>query len=299
MKKLLKFLLALVFVLFVAAVALFAYGHWRYSQATSKVYPIADPPLTIARDAATIERGRHQFNVLACVECHGRDGSGKIAIDAGPVGVIVAPNLTPGALPSSYDADSLAAAIRHGVRADGTALLVMPSEDFAHLSDSDTAALVAYIQSMPRSSNDPGKSALKPLGYILFGLGELPLLPAERIDHAPRERATPAVAATAEYGEYLARACTGCHGQNYAGQHVPGTPAELPDAANLTPHADGLKGWQQADFVRAIREGKRPDGRVLNTFMPWPVMKQMSDTELAAIWAYLQTLPPVPDKKKG
>ena len=80
---------------------------------------------------------------------------------------------------------------------------------------------------------------------------------------------------------------------------MPGTPPEFPDAANLTPHADGLKDWTQADFVRAIREGKRPDGRVLNTFMPWPVMKQMSDTELAAIWAYLQTLPATPDKKKG
>lgn len=299
MKKLLKLLLILVVVLVAAAIALFAYGHWRYNQAMSTVYPIGDPSLTMVRDAAIIERGRHQFNVLACVECHGKDGSGKIAIDAGPVGVIVAPNLTPGALPASYDADGIAAAIRHGVRADGTPLLVMPSEDFAHLSDEDTAALVAYIQSMPRSSNDPGKSALKPLGYVLFGLGKLPLIPAERIDHSPRERATPAVAATAEYGEYLARACTGCHAHDYAGQHVPGTPPEFPDSANLTPHADGLKDWTQQDFVRAIREGKRPDGRVLNTFMPWPVMKQMSDTELAAIWTYLQTLPPLPDKKKS
>ncbi|MFT3808078.1 c-type cytochrome [Arenimonas sp.] len=299
MKKLLKLLLALIVVLVLIVAALFAYGQWRFSQATAKRYPIADPKLTLVRDAATIERGRHQFNVLACVECHGKDGSGQIAIDAGPVGVIVAPNLTPGALPASYDADGIAAAIRHGLRADGTPLLVMPSEDFAHLSDEDTAALVTYIQSMPRSTNDPGKSALKPLGYILFGLGKLPLLPAEHIDHSPRERATPVVAVTAEYGEYLARACTGCHARDYAGQHVPGTPPEFPDAANLTPHADGLKDWTQDDFVRAIREGKRPDGRELNRFMPWPVMKQMSDTELAAIWTYLRTLPPVADKKKS
>jgi hypothetical protein len=36
--------------------------------------------------------------------------------------------------------------------------------------------------------------------------GKFPLLPAEQLDHAPRARAAPPVAATAEYGSYLAQA---------------------------------------------------------------------------------------------
>jgi hypothetical protein len=36
----------------------------------------------------------------------------------------------------------------------------------------------------------------------------------------------------------------------------------------------------------------RPDGRVLNTLMPWPYFAQMTDDELRAIWRFLQAVPP-------
>ncbi len=77
---------------------------------------------------------------------------------------------------------------------------------------------------------------------------------------------------------------------------MPGTPPSFPDAANLTPAA--LGSWQLADFRRALREGKRPDGSAIDPFMPWQAMGRMSDEELAAVWAYLQTLPPVASKEK-
>jgi len=39
-----------------------------------------------------------------------------------------------------------------------------------------------------------------------------------------------------------------------------------------------------------------PDGRSLDAEqMPWTIFSQMSDTELQAIWAYLQSLPALPD----
>ena len=38
--------------------------------------------------------------------------------------------------------------------------------------------------------------------------------------------------------------------------------------------------------------GTRPDGRILNTFMPWPYYAQMTDDELKGIWQYLQAVPP-------
>ena len=73
-----------------------------------------------------------------------------------------------------------------------------------------------------------------------------------------------------------------------------GAPPEAPPPANLTPHASGLAGWSEADFVKAMRSGERPDGRVLNPFMPWPTFARMTDDELAALWRYLSTLPPLP-----
>src|SRR5262245_19901909 len=63
--------------------------------------------------------------------------------------------------------------------------------------------------------------------------------------------------------------------------------------ANITPHGTGLKEWTEGDFFRALREGRRKDGTEIAAQMPWRLYGQMSDTELKAIWAYLQTVPAV------
>jgi cytochrome c553 len=209
---------------------------------------------------------------------------------------IVAPNITPGGVARTMNADQIAAAIRHAVKPDGHPMLFMPSGDYKDLGDTDTAALVAYLRSLAPSDSKPGTSEVRPLGRVLYLFGKLPLLPAERIDHTPRVRATPAVAATAEYGQYLAQGCTGCHGHDFAGQHVPGTPPDFPDAQNLTPA--NLGAWSNEDFRRALRTGKRPDGTTLKDFMPWRTFAKMSDTEIDALYAYLQTVPSVPSAKK-
>ena len=77
---------------------------------------------------------------------------------------------------------------------------------------------------------------------------------------------------------------------------MPGTPPSLPEAANLTPHEHGLAGWREADFVAAIREGTRPDGRELHPFMPWRTYSAMTDDELRAVWLHLASLPPRPGR---
>ena len=123
------------------------------------------------------------------------------------------------------------------------------------------------------------------------------LLPAELIDHnAPRPTGvTPGE--TVEYGQYLAVGCSGCHGPGYSGGPIPGTPPEFPPAANITPDkTTGIGNWSKADFVKALREGKRPDGTDINPFMPWKNFSQMTDQEVGALWLYLQTVPP---KAKG
>jgi hypothetical protein len=63
----------------------------------------------------------------------------------------------------------------------------------------------------------------------------------------------------------------------------------VPPASNLTP--GGLVSWTHDDFRRAIREGKRPDGSVLNEFMPWQTFAKLTDLEVEAIWLYLRSVP--------
>ena len=280
------------------AVMLALYGAaWAKSEnALSKRYEIADAPLQFQGDQAERERGAHLYTVLGCVECHGPGAVGKVVFDAGPVARVSAPNLTPAQLADRYNADQLAAAIRHGVGADGRPLRFMPVGDFKDLSDADTAALVAHLQMLPSSDNAPPPFELRPLGRVLYLLGKFDLVPAETLDHTPRVRISPPQGPNAAYGGYLAQACSGCHGHDLAGQRVPGTPPEIPESANLTPHANGLAGWSDADFFKVMREGVRPDGRELHGFMPWRSYSQMSDDELRALWLHLSALPPLPGK---
>jgi mono/diheme cytochrome c family protein len=291
MKKWLKRLAMLLAVIILATVVLVAIAWWKTAQGLARTYVVNDPPLTLARDPETMARGAHLFATRGCADCHGADGAGKLVFDAGPVIRLVAPNITPGGVVKGISGDQIAAAIRHGVKPDGHPMLFMPSSDFKNFSDTDTAALVAYMQSLAASGNDPGPTEIRPLGRVLYLFGKFPLLPAETIDHTPRARSAPAVAATAEYGQYLAQGCTGCHGHDFAGQHVPGTPPEFPDAQNLTPA--NLGAWSNEDFRRALRTGKRPDGSVLKDFMPWRTFAKLSDTEIDALYVYLRTVPSV------
>ena len=87
----------------------------------------------------------------------------------------------------------------------------------------------------------------------------------------------------------------GCHGTGLSGGRVAGPP-NLPPASNLTP--TGLGTWSQSDFFTAMREGKRPDGKVLDEFMPWKSFAKMTDSEITAIWLYLKSVPPKPTGNK-
>jgi cytochrome c553 len=111
------------------------------------------------------------------------------------------------------------------------------------------------------------------------------------IDHANVKPAVVTPAVTAEYGRYVAASCTGCHGENLSGGKIEVGPPDWPPAANLTPHAQGrISKWQEADFLKALRTAKRPDGSEINPVMP-RAFGQLEEVELKAIWKYLQTLP--------
>ena len=68
-------------------------------------------------------------------------------------------------------------------------------------------------------------------------------------------------------------------------------------ASNLTPDkATGLGEWTEEKFIQMARTGKhqgQPNGRDILPPMPWFNMKDLSDGDLKAVWAYLQSLPGV------
>ena len=261
-----------------------------------KTYQVAAATnLNVTQDPAQIARGQHLVTaVTKCVDCHTADLSGKLFIDGGPFATIYASNLTggKGGVLASYTDAQLEAAIRHGVRRDGRGLMVMPSDEYANLSDEDVSAIIAYLRSLRPVDREQPSSKLGPVGRALMTAGALPLIPAARIDHDAARQPVPPAGPTREYGQYLVSVggCRGCHGPNLVGgpSPEPGAPA----AANITP-AGPIGQWSEADFNRAIRTGTRPDGSKLKDFMPWRSMSRHTDDELHAIWLYLQTVPPV------
>lgn len=72
-----------------------------------------------------------------------------------------------------------------------------------------------------------------------------------------------------------------------------GAPPGAPPAANLTP-GGALGRYADADFFRAQREGKQPDGSMIDPFMPYQETKYMTDEEITAMLRYLRTAPAKP-----
>lgn len=120
---------------------------------------------------------------------------------------------------------------------------------------------------------------------------------------APAPVAAPVGAATADLrarGAYLARVgnCMGCHtargGAPYAGGRAIETPFGTLYGPNLTPDAQtGLGRWTADDFWRALHHGRARDGRLLYPAFPYPDYTQVTRADADAIYAYLQSLPPV------
>jgi mono/diheme cytochrome c family protein len=66
-------------------------------------------------------------------------------------------------------------------------------------------------------------------------------------------------------------------------------------AANLTPDKNtGLGIWTEQMFVKALRTGKHwGEGRPIMPPMPWEGYGKMTDEDLKAVYAYLQSVRPV------
>ena len=65
-------------------------------------------------------------------------------------------------------------------------------------------------------------------------------------------------------------------------------------APNITQDREtGIGNWSDEEIMRAIREGIRPDGTIIGPPMPIPSYREMSDSDVRAIVAYLRTVAPV------
>lgn len=297
-------------VLAVALGGFAAFVHWRGIPR----YPVEKVELQVAATPERLARGR-QLAGLLCAGCH-QDGAtgrftGKRLADAPPeFGEIHAPNIT-GHRERGIGAWSdgeLAYLLRTGIRRDGRYTPpYMPK--LPHASDEDLASIVAFLRSddpwvAPADVASPASSP----GFLVKLLCHVAWKPLPW----PRERiVAPERSDRLAWGRYLADGlmdCYACHSADFAkldplrpersgGYYGGGT--RLLDASgheilssNLTPDREtGIGSWSEAQFVQALKGGRRPDG----TLLRYPMLPYtgLSDEDAAAIFAHLRTVPPL------
>jgi mono/diheme cytochrome c family protein len=278
------------------ATGLYAIGNRRLG----RTYRVEPEAVAIVADSRTLEAGE-RWTALYCAECHGDDLGGQTAFDEPAVGTLNAPNLTPGqgGLGATYTDADWVRSLRHGVSPGGRPLLIMPSQDYYHLSDADLGAIIAYLKQAPLVDRVWDPPNVSPVGRMLVAAGMLgeAVLPAEIVDHTGARPAAPEPGVTVAYGEYLVRtgSCAACHGQALAGGQLP-MPGE-PPGTNLTPGGT-LGQWSEANFITALRTGRKPNGEMIGEGMLLKYLARLTDDELRAMFLYLQSLPALEDAIK-
>jgi len=293
--------------------------------------PAMHPPstLVVERTVARIERGRYlTHHVADCFGCHsdhvenafgfppkpGTLGQGGFPFDEklGIPGLVCAQNITPdpeNGIGKWTDGEVIRA-IREGVDRTGRTLFpMMPYKYFHEMSDEDVRSVVAYLRTMPAIQHRV------PVGHIAFPVNLLIKSAPKPVEH-PIE--TPDDSKDHfGYGKYLVTigGCRECHtahdshgqllpGRDFAGGWVMKGPWGTVVTANITPDAETFVGQTTREsFINRFRAFRdfdpltsptAPKGR--NTIMPWLAFSHMTDQDLAAIFDFLKTVPPIRHK---
>lgn len=257
----------------------------------NKRYTINVQKIAVTQDSAALVKGAHLVQIKGCRDCHGEDLGGKVFIDDPQLGRLVGANLTQGrgGIMREYTKADLTRALKHGVRKDGKSVLLMPSYEYNSLTVEDLGSLMSYIKSLRPVDRELPKNEVKPLLRVLTAFNKFPLLSAEAIDHSKQSLQTVKSEISANYGQYVAVACVGCHRPDYKGGEplVPGSPM----VPNIT-KSGNLGKWTEAEFINTLRTGKTPEGKQMDPKnMPWTMTKEFSDTEIKSVYLFLKNLP--------
>jgi cytochrome c5 len=103
-------------------------------------------------------------------------------------------------------------------------------------------------------------------------------------------------------GEYLSKMgdCIACHSnptsgnRAYAGGLAIETPFGTFYSPNITPDKEtGIGTWTEADFIRALKEGRGPDGSNYFPVFPYIYFSKMTDEDARALYAYFMSIPAI------
>jgi mono/diheme cytochrome c family protein len=254
---------------------------WRIESASSQILTARHPMPTLALAKAptpsAVNDGGRLAHVNGCFRCHGDQLTGRVVFNGWFGTRLVAPNLT--RLARQETDAQLAAAIRYGVNHDGTSVIAMPSNQFIKSSDSDIAAIIAYLRTLPARPDATGKTRWRFDGRAMLAVG---LLPSEvaivnRSARGPLEtpNSPPAL------GRYITQLhCSVCHGPDLSGETIESSPDLRVSIEHYSP----------ASFARFFRTGNGQIGHGTRTMTQIirGRFKYLTAADIHAIYVYLR-----------
>ncbi|WP_138470597.1 cytochrome c [Poseidonocella sp. HB161398] len=266
----------------------------------------------LAQDSADpVAHGAYVARAADCVACHtapsgGAPFAGGYAI-ASPMGPIIATNITPSEEfgIGGWSEAEFARAIREGVAPGGRHLYpAMPYPSYAKMTDEDVSALYAYLmQEVAPVDAAPAEKTDLP-----FPFGQRALMAGWNLLFSPDPgwTAPAGLSETEARGAYLADAlahCSTCHTprgllmNETAGDYLGGGSLGSWRAPNITPDtATGIGAWSQEEIVSYLATGSAAGRGSAAGPMAEAVehsLSHLENADLAAIAAYLKTVPPV------
>lgn len=314
MKRLLKWLGIGLGVVVLAIAAVLAY----IAVSPIPSYPVQQMEFHVDVTPERVARGKLTAEML-CNACHFDSATGALTGKRMPdlppqFGESFSRNITahPEKGIGSWTDAELAYLIRTGVARDGRYLppwmVKMPK-----LSDEDLRDVIAFLRSddplVEARDVDDRDSNPSFLTKLLCRVAFKPFPWRDTIEAPPPSDKV-------AFGRYLANdrlLCYECHSADFAsnnplhpeqsmgyfggGNAMPDLGGKIVPSANLTPDPEtGIGGWTEEQFRRALKEGIRPDNRPLR--YPMVPYRPLRDEEVAAIFAYLRTIPPIKNAVK-
>ncbi len=275
-------------------------------------YEVKAPNLNIPADSTRLAEGR-RIVLTECIHCH-RSTDGKLGGDlwanTPEIGKLWSANITqhPTAGIKDYTDGELAYLMRTGIKRDGH--FAGPWMTFPLMSDEDVASVITFLRS-DAPEVQPSENRQPPHDLAFFGKMVLKIFLKPTLQYPQQPIMAPPPTDKIAYGRYLATGrweCYRCHSASFetnndlnpeqsvgffgGGNHIADKENKPVNSANITLDREtGIGAWTEAQFADAVRFGKRPDGKSLSHLMP--PMTMLRDDEVSAIWAYLQTVPPL------
>jgi cytochrome c553 len=239
----------------------------------TKTWPMPGGAFHVPANATVVE-GAHLASTLGCTDCHGARLEGQY-MDFVPGSTVYSRNLP--ALARTYTDADFERAIRGALKPDGSSVIVMPSNQYAGLTDRETGSLIAYIRSIRSDAPqvpDPQYGLMVRTGLML---GKFSTEATARANAKPPLDLGPGLAT----GRHIAMtACAECHTSSLAGHD--GAPLETPDLAIVA-------AYDRPDFIRFMHTGKAAGNRELELMsaVARARFSHFSDAEVNALYDYL------------